>query len=69
MEGGLDAIVFGDLDAKKNGKDETNGCSCSQDNYMLVTTPVDGIVLTPEFGESKKGPNSEEEEEGQKHRR
>ena len=36
---------------------------------MLVTTPVDGIVFSPEFRESKKGPGCEEEEKGQEDRR
>ena len=66
VEGVLDAIIFGDLDAKKDGKDETKHGNDSQDDDVLVAGPVDGEVSFHQFNEAKKGPSTDEEKEGQK---
>ena len=67
--GRLDRIAVRDLGAEEAREDETEYCDDGEYEDMLVACPVDGEVSFHQFNEAKKGPSSDEEKEGDKHRR
>ena len=70
MEGVLDAIIFGDLDAKKDGKDETKHGNDSQDDDVLVAGPCKRILLLkPKLVKAVHGKSAKAHEKCDKHRR
>ena len=65
----LGDIAVGDLGAEEDGRDETQGCYDSKHDHMLITGPREGVFLTGEIKKNVEGDCSQNEEEGDKHRR
>ena len=65
----LGYIAVGDLGAEEDGSDETDNRDGGKDDDMLVTRPRERIFLTGVLQIGVKGDRSQNEKEGDEHRR
>ena len=65
----LPAIAVRDLEAEDYGHDETKYRDDGEYRNMLIASPPEWVFGSHEFKETKKGTGSQNEEEGDKHRR